>query len=381
MKQVINTETVPIKLWLDDIEEGALMQARNLANLPFVFKWVAIMPDSHQGYGMPIGGVLATSGVIVPNAVGVDIGCGMAACKTSLTEISTEALKSVMGKIRKVIPVGFNHQAEEQRWDGFDDAPDIPIIQRELSSAKKQLGTLGGGNHFIEIQRGDDGHIWLMIHSGSRNFGLKTADEYHKTAQRLCEKWYSFMPDKDLAFLPIDTDAGNAYYKAMNYCLKFAQANRALMMGRAIDALYSETGATVLDEIDIHHNYAAFEHHYGKDVLVHRKGATRATLGLTGIIPGSMGTFSYITEGLGNPESFFSSSHGAGRRMGRNEAKRTLNLESEQVKMAGIVHGLRSASELDEAPGAYKDIDVVMKNQNDLVKIRVSLSPLANIKG
>ncbi len=381
MKQVINTETVPIKLWLDDIEEGALMQARNLANLPFVFKWVAIMPDSHQGYGMPIGGVLATSGVIVPNAVGVDIGCGMAACKTSLTEISTEALKSVMGKIRKVIPVGFNHQAEEQRWDGFDDAPDIPIIQRELSSAKKQLGTLGGGNHFIEIQRGDDGHIWLMIHSGSRNFGLKTADEYHKTAQRLCEKWYSFMPDKDLAFLPIDTDAGNAYYKAMNYCLKFAQANRALMMGRAIDALYSETGATVLDEIDIHHNYAAFEHHYGKDVLVHRKGATRATLGLTGIIPGSMGTFSYITEGLGNPESFFSSSHGAGRRMGRNEAKRTLNLESEQVKMAGIVHGLRSASELDEAPGAYKDIDVVMENQNDLVKIRVSLSPLANIKG
>jgi len=381
MKQVINTETVPIKLWLDDIEEGALMQARNLANLPFVFKWVAIMPDSHQGYGMPIGGVLATSGVIVPNAVGVDIGCGMAACKTSLTEISTEALKSVMGKIRKVIPVGFNHQAEEQRWDGFDDAPDIPIIQRELSSAKKQLGTLGGGNHFIEIQRGDDGHIWLMIHSGSRNFGLKTADEYHKTAQRLCEKWYSFMPDKDLAFLPIDTDAGNAYYKAMNYCLKFAQANRALMMGRAIDALYSETGATVLDEIDIHHNYAAFEHHYGKDVLVHRKGATKATLGLTGIIPGSMGTFSYITEGLGNPESFFSSSHGAGRRMGRNEAKRTLNLESEQVKMAGIVHGLRSASELDEAPGAYKDIDVVMENQNDLVKIRVSLSPLANIKG
>jgi len=379
--KIFEGKNVPIKSWCNNPEEGAIEQAKNLASLPFIFKQVCLMPDTHQGYGMPIGGVLATSGVIVPNAVGVDIGCGMAACKTSLTEISTETLKSVMGKIRKVIPVGFNHQAEEQRWDGFDDAPDIPIIQRELSSAKKQLGTLGGGNHFIEIQRGDDGHIWLMIHSGSRNFGLKTADEYHKTAQRLCEKWYSFMPDKDLAFLPIDTDAGNAYYKAMNYCLKFAQANRALMMGRAIDALYSETGATVLDEIDIHHNYAAFEHHYGKDVLVHRKGATRATLGLTGIIPGSMGTFSYITEGLGNPESFFSSSHGAGRRMGRNEAKRTLNLESEQVKMAGIVHGLRSASELDEAPGAYKDIDVVMENQNDLVKIRVSLSPLANIKG
>ena len=381
IKRVIGTERVPIKLWLDDIEDGALQQARNLANLPFVYKWVAIMPDSHQGYGMPIGGVIATTGVIIPNAVGVDIGCGMAAIRTSLTEIDTETLKRVMEKIREQIPVGFNHQAENQLWDGFDDAPDIPIIQRELSSAKKQLGTLGGGNHFIEIQRGDDGHIWIMIHSGSRNFGLKTANEYHKKAQFLCSKWYSFMPDKDLAFLPIEDETGNEYYQAMNYCLKFARANRALMMNRALSAMYSETGATSTEEIDIHHNYAVFEHHYGKDVLVHRKGATKATLGLTGIIPGSMGTSSYITEGLGNPESFFSSSHGAGRRMGRKEAERTLNLESEQEKMTGIIHGLRSVSELDEAPGAYKDIDVVMGNQSDLVQILVTLTPLANVKG
>ena len=381
IKQVIDTERVPIKLWLDDIEEGALQQARNLANLPFVYKWVAIMPDSHQGYGMPIGGVLATQGVIVPNAVGVDIGCGMTAVKTSLTEIDTETLKRVMGKIREVIPVGFSHQVENQAWDGFDDAPDIPVIQRELASAKKQLGTLGGGNHFIEIQRGDDDHIWIMIHSGSRNFGLKTADEYHKKAQLLCTKWHSFIPDKDLAFLPIDDNAGNEYYRAMNYCLNFAKANRALMMNRALSTLYSETGAIWLEGINIHHNYAAFEHHYGKDVLVHRKGATKATLGLTGIIPGSMGSSSYITEGLGNPESFCSSSHGAGRRMGRKEAERMLNLEAEQEKMAGIVHGLRSKNELDEAPGAYKNIDVVMKNQSDLTKILVTLKPLANIKG
>lgn len=379
--QVIDTEKAPIKLWLDVIEDGALQQARNLANLPFVYKWVAIMPDSHQGYGMPIGGVLATKGVIIPNAVGVDIGCGMSATKTSLTEIDIETLKRVMGKIREVIPVGFNHQLEGQLWDGFDDAPDIPIIQRELLSAKKQLGTLGGGNHFIEIQRGDDGYIWVMIHSGSRNFGLKTANEYHKKAQFLCSKWYSFMPDKDLAFLPIEDETGSEYFRAMNYCLKFAGANRTLMMNRAMSAIYSETGAKGLNEIDIHHNYASFERHYGKDILVHRKGATKATLGLTGIIPGSMGTSSYITEGLGNPESFFSSSHGAGRRMGRKEAERILNLENEQEKMAGIIHGLRSKSELDEAPGAYKDIDIVMKNQSDLTKILVTLSPLANIKG
>lgn len=381
IKQVVDTERMPIKLWLDDIEDGALQQARNLANLPFVYKWVAIMPDSHQGYGMPIGGVLATTGVIVPNAVGVDIGCGMSATKTTLTEIDTDSLKRVMGKIREIVPVGFNHQLEDQLWDSFDDAPDIPIIQRELSSAKKQLGTLGGGNHFIEIQKGDDDHIWVMIHSGSRNFGLKTANEYHKKAQVLCSKWYSFMPDKDLAFLPIEDETGNEYYRAMNYCLAFAKSNRALMMNRVMSAMYSETGATSLNEIDIHHNYAAFEHHYGKDVLVHRKGATKATLGLTGIIPGSMGASSYITEGLGNPESFFSSSHGAGRRMGRKEALLTLNLVKEQEKMAGIIHGLRSISELDEAPGAYKNIDAVMKNQCDLTKILVTLSPLANIKG
>lgn len=381
IKQVIDTERVPIKMWLGDIEDGALQQARNLANLPFVYKWVAIMPDSHQGYGMPIGGVIATLGVIVPNAVGVDIGCGMAAAKTDLTEIDTETLKRIMGKTREAIPVGFNHQTEHQVWDGFDNAPDIPIIQKELLSAKKQLGTLGGGNHFIEIQRGDDGHIWVMIHSGSRNFGLKTANEYHKKAQMLCSKWHSFMPDKDLAFLPIEEPAGNEYYTAMNYCLKFAKANRALMMDRVESAIYSETGAKIGRMFDVHHNYAVFEHHYGKDVLVHRKGATKASEGMVGIIPGSMGTSSYITEGLGNPESFFSSSHGAGRRMGRKEAERSLNLKDEQAKMAGIVHGLRSVNELDEAPGAYKDIDVVMENQSDLVKTLVTLTPIANIKG
>jgi len=379
--KVIDSEKLPIKMWLTDIEDGALQQAKNLANLPFVYKWISIMPDSHQGYGMPIGGVMATQGVIVPNAVGVDIGCGMAAIKTSLTDISTEELKLAMGKIREVIPVGFNHHPEDQEWDGFDDAPDIQTIQDQLPSARKQLGTLGGGNHFIEIQKGSDDHIWIMIHSGSRNFGKKTADIYHKLAQKLCNRWHVQLPDKDLAFLPIETDEGKEYFRAMKYCLNFAEGNRDLMARRTLMCLSSVVDCYMEDEIDIHHNYAAFENHYGKDVLVHRKGATKATLGLRGIIPGSMGTSSYITKGLGNPESFESCSHGAGRRMGRKDAVRTLNLKDEQDKMTGIVHGLRDASNLDEAPGAYKNIDEVMKNQEDLVEIKISLKPLASIKG
>lgn len=378
---VITTEKIPIKLWLENIEDGALAQAKNLANLPFAFKWIAIMPDLHQGYGMPIGGVLATNSVIVPNAVGVDIGCGIVAVRTSLKDLDTETLKKIMGKTREAIPVGFTHQKEDQAWDGFNEAPDLPIIQRELNSSKKQLGTLGGGNHFIEIQKGDDGFVWLMIHSGSRNFGLKTADIYHKTAVKLCERWSSDLPDKELSFLPMETQEGQDYFKAMNYCLKFAQANRSSMMKRLSEIVTETTGAKMEEEVNIHHNYAVMEHHFNKDVLVHRKGATKATEGLIGIIPGSMGTSSYIVEGLGNGESFKSCSHGAGRRMGRKEAIRTLNLQEEQKKMNGILGAPESQAELEEAPGAYKDIDKVMANQKDLVKIKVKLKPLAVIKG
>ncbi len=378
--RVIDSEKLPIKLWLETIEDEALAQARNLANLPFAFRHIAIMPDSHVGYGMPIGGVLATMGVIICNAVGVDIGCGMMAVKTSLSGIDEPTLKLILGEIRKAVPVGFNHHEEPRTWKGFDRAPDIEIIQAELSSARCQLGTLGGGNHFIEIQKGDDGYIWIMLHSGSRNFGFKTAHVYHERAKALCERWHSDIPHKDLSFLPMDDPAGREYFDAMNFCLDFAQANRAEMMARIMD-IVARCGAEFDAPINIHHNYAAMEHHFGQNVMVHRKGATRAYAGQPGIIPGSMGTASYITEGLGNPESFMSSSHGAGRRMGRAEATRTLDLEAEQAKMAGIVHGLRNQKDLDEAPGAYKDIDEVMSNQSDLVKIVTRLRPLAVIKG
>ncbi len=380
---VITSEKRPVKMWLDDIEDGALEQAKNLANLPFTFKHVAIMPDAHQGYGMPIGGVLATHGVVIPNAVGVDIGCGMIAVKTSITYLNTDLLKEIMGKIREVVPVGFNHQKENQEWSGFDEAPDIKVIQDQLSSARKQLGTLGGGNHFIEIQKGSDGFIWIMVHSGSRNFGYRIAKEYNDKARKLCERWYSDIPDMELAFLPIETTEAKEYLEAMNYALDFSYANRKIMLDNILRCFREYTSVIADDEINIHHNYAAWENHFGKNVIVHRKGATLARERTIGIIPGSQGTKSYIVKGKGNPESFNSCSHGAGRRMGRKQATRELCLDDEirRLDEQGIVHGIRNVQDLDEAAGAYKDISKVMANQSDLVEMLVELQPLAVIKG
>ncbi len=374
---------VPVKLWLDDIEDGAISQALDLSRLPFAFHHIAIMPDSHQGYGMPIGGVMATEGVIVPNAVGVDIGCGMAIVVTNIRDTSPEILKAIMGEIRDRVPVGFAHHKERREWSGFDSAPDLVVIQRELGPAHNQIGTLGGGNHFIEIQKGSDGYVYVMIHSGSRNFGLKIAKEYHDRARVLCERWYSDIPNPDLSFLPME-NGGGEYWEAMKFALAFARENRRQMMVAIEDAIRTVTGASLFGDIfDIHHNYAAMEHHFGKNVMVHRKGAVKAYEGDKGIIPGSQGTASYIVRGLGNPESFMSSSHGAGRKLGRAAAQRTLSLADEQRRLdeRGIIHSVRGVRDLDEAAGAYKDIDVVMANQTDLVAIEVKLEPLAVIKG
>jgi len=383
VRRIVDTEPLPIKLWLDDIEAGALQQAKNLANLPFAFKWIAVMPDCHQGYGMPIGGVLAARDVVVPNAVGVDIGCGMCAVRASLRGIDREALKTVLAGVRSRVPLGFAHHRHREEWSGFDRAPDLPVIQRELDAARFQLGTLGGGNHFIELQRGPDGAVWIMLHSGSRNFGLKVATEYHRQARRLCESRGYSLPDADLAYLPMDTKEASDYLAAMNFALDFAKENRFRMVENVKQALLDVLPASFGETINIHHNYAAVETHYGAEVVVHRKGATAAAAGQTGLVPGSQGATSYVVRGKGNPESFMSCSHGAGRRMGRNQARRQLNLEKEQrdLDRRGIIHSLRGVKDLDEAAGAYKDIAQVMRDQEDLVEVVTELTPLAVIKG
>ena len=389
MKRVISTEKAPIKLWLDEIEDGALRQAKNLANLPFIFKHLAIMPDAHEGYGMPIGGVLATNNVVIPNAVGVDIGCGMCAVKTSLTNIDKLQLQSIVELIKQRIPVGFKHQEKRQDDNLMPKGyliDDMQVIKKEYNSALKQIGTLGGGNHFIEIQKGDDGFIWIMIHSGSRNLGKKVADYYNKIAVKLNEMWFSQVEKaKELAFFPIQTKEAKEYFDEMSYCVEFALSNRRLMMENAKGCFQDSLNLSIefAPIINIAHNYARWENHFNTDVIVHRKGATSAKVGEIGIIPGSQGTKSYIVEGIGNADSFMSCSHGAGRKMGRKQAQRELNLENEiqAMEKQGIIHNIKSVSDLDEASGAYKDIDIVMENQKDLVRILVGLKPLAVVKG
>lgn len=383
MEKVITSERIPVKLWLGDIEDGAMVQAVNLARLPFAFHHVAIMPDAHQGYGMPIGGVLATRGAVVPNAVGVDIGCGMCAVRTSLTEYYSDPLKVAMGEIRKRVPVGFNHHSEKQEWEGFSRAVEVPVVKNELQAAAYQIGTLGGGNHFMEIQYGDDGRVWLMLHSGSRNFGLKIANEFHAKAKALCEKFHSYIPDPDLAFLPLGTQEAEDYLAAMNYALSFALESRLRMISAMQESIRVAFGDVEFEApINVHHNYARMENHFGHNVMVHRKGATSAKAGELGLIPGSQGTASYVVRGLGNPESFQSCSHGAGRKMGRKQACRELSLAYEVKRLddMGVIHGIRSEKDLDEAAGAYKDIELVMANQADLVEVVTKLRPLAVIK-
>jgi tRNA-splicing ligase RtcB len=385
-KAIIETEALPIKLWLeeDQLDEGALDQARDLANLPYAFRHIAIMPDSHQGYGMPIGGVLATRGVLVPNAVGVDIGCGMCSLRTSLEEIETEDLKAILGRIRETVPVGFarHDTPQDEAWMPKRRG-NLPIVDQEYDKALYQIGTLGGGNHFIEVQKGSDGYIWIMIHSGSRNLGFTVANHYHEVAKELNETSGARVPE-DLAHLPETSEAFALYRDEMNYCIEFALANRQLMMERVKEAFVE-----VLSDVEFSHfinkphNFAAEEEHFGERVIVHRKGATRARAGEWGMIPGSQGTRSFLVKGKGEAYSFESCSHGAGRVMSRAKARKTLDFkeEVESLKQRGVLHAMRGRKDLDEAPGSYKDIDTVMRNQTDLVDVEIELEPLAVVKG
>ena len=381
----------PVKIWTSDVEESAMRQIENLTTLPFLFHHLAIMPDVHAGMGMPIGGVLACKDAVIPNAVGVDIGCGMCAVKTSwkVEDIPADVLrKQIMRGIRKRIPLGMDHhkEAQDERYlpQGYD-IDKLEIVKRRSQSILHEVGTLGGGNHFIELQKDEEGSLWIMIHSGSRNLGKQVGDYYNKIAAHLNGIWHSSVsPDIRLPFLARGSREFEMYWKEMLFCIDFALCNRRLMMERIEEVLAdSLKGIEFEPMINIAHNYAAFENHFGQNVIVHRKGATLAREGVTGIIPGSQGTASYIVEGLGNPDSFCSCSHGAGRLMSRTMAIKTLDMRQEvdYLEARGIVHAIRSQEDMQEASGAYKDIEEVIANELDLVKVKTRLLPVAVIKG
>lgn len=379
--KIFDLGRIPIKSWADEVEDEALQQAVNLSNLPFAYSHIALMADVHVGFGMPIGGVLASRGVIIPNAVGVDIGCGIIAAKTDIKNINIDQIENIVDKAHKTIPLGYKHHKKPREWKGFHNPPNSKVVLEELEAARYQLGTLGGGNHFMTIEQGSDGHIWLMVHSGSRNFGYKIANYYNKIANEINKETKLSPPKQDLAGLYIDSEEGQEYFIAMNYALEFARENRKQLLEQFYAIFREETHShRILQKIGIHHNYAAIESHFGEEVIVHRKGAIRAESGELGIIPGSMGTPSYIVEGLGNEESFKTCSHGAGRVMSRKMANKLITREMADKAMEGIVHkGWRG--DLSEAPMAYKDIEEVIANQKDLVKPVVKLTPLGVVKG
>ncbi len=384
--KIIKTDKLTIKAWLEDLEPGALRQAKNLANFPFAFSHIAIMSDAHQGYGMPIGGVMATEGVIVPNAVGLDIGCGVRALKTNLLEINRDSLKKIGSEIKKVIPLGFKRYQQAQAEELMPDLAKEKIIKRQYQAARYQLASLGGGNHFIEVQLGSDGHIWLMVHSGSRNLGKQVADYYNWQAIKLNQQLGASLPSSwQLAYLPLNHKLGHDYILAMNYCRQWAVNNRKLMTDKILtifNQVLKNKGIRVEQEIDVAHNYASEEEHFSKKVIVHRKGATLAGKNTIGLIPGSQGMCSYVVLGKGNPASFNSCSHGAGRQMSRQQARQKLDLKTERAKLdkMGVLHCLAQPSDLDEAAGAYKEIKTVISQQADLVEVLIELRPLMVIK-
>ena len=402
-------QLVPIKAWLggkEDLEETCLQQALNLANLPFAFRHIALMPDTHSGYGMPIGGVLASSEVIILNAVGVDIGCGMGFVHTNvpaklLREVKTSQgtlAQNLVGQIMRDIPQGFDHHKVPQKSEFLDQYPVQKLYHYgrgklpAIDEAYRQLGTLGGGNHFIELQEDDQGYLGIMVHTGSRNVGFKVANYFNRLAKDLNARMKSDVPPVfDLAYLPLETKEAQGYLEWMDFALEFARHNRKKIMGRVQEivrqGLARYAGIKEVEfskEVNAHHNYAALEHHFGQDVWVHRKGAIRARQGELGIIPGAMGSYSFIVEGLGNPESFCSASHGAGRVMGRKEAVRTYGVEEvlADFKKKDVVLGKRQKRDTpEEYYKAYKDIEDVMEKQVDLVKPVLRVKTVAVVKG
>ena len=387
----------PIKLWADDIEASALQQLKNVAQLPFIHKnGVVAMPDVHWGIGATVGSVIATQGAIIPAAVGVDIGCGMNAIRTSLTASDLpDSLTELRHDIERSIPLGAGgkHQKIEIVEAHFKRLPQGDprwgrslmggvTNDKGLERASAQLGTLGSGNHFIEICLDEAQSVWVMLHSGSRGTGNIVGRQFIEQAKQLMEKYFISLPDKNLAYFPINTQEFEDYVSAVSWCQDYALINRQIMLELIINSMHHRLPPfTLMDEaISCHHNYVERENHFGENLWVTRKGAIRAREGDLGIIPGSMGTKSYIVRGKGNPESYNSCSHGAGRRMGRKEAARRFTITDLEQQTQGV-ECRKDAAVIDEIPAAYKDIDVVMANQTDLVEIVHTLKQICCIKG
>ncbi|APR86586.1 Hypothetical protein A7982_11935 [Minicystis rosea] len=378
---------VDIHLWapVNQVESSALDQLRNVAALPWVFHHVAAMADVHLGAGATVGSVIAMKDAVSPAAVGVDIGCGMGAVRTNLVASDLpDSLHRLRSDLEKRVPVGFSAHDEEVSspaaealWEEFPTLTEK--VQSLFRRARLQLGTLGGGNHFIEICLDGEQNVWIMLHSGSRNIGKELAEIHMAKAKKLAHN--RDLPDRDLAVFLAGTEEMKAYRRDLFWAQRYARINRETMLDLVLDVLREhfpnlETGQAIF----CHHNYVAEEHHYGHEVLVTRKGAIRAGQGELGIIPGSMGTRSYIVRGLGNPESFESASHGAGRRMSRGEAKRRFTIK-DLLKQTEGVECRKDGGVLDEIPGAYKPIEQVMENQRDLVEIVAELKQVLCIKG
>ena len=382
---------VPILSWANhELGHQEIKMAKNTASLPFVFKHVALMPDVHLGKGALVGSVIATKEAIIPAAVGVDIGCGMAAIKTPYTADQLEGkLKKIRLDIEAAIPVGFNQNKDTDKtvdnWQGWQQFKDLhPGVQHLESKAMKQMGSLGGGNHFIEVCLDTENSVWLMLHSGSRNIGNMLAQCHISTAKELTRLANTQLPDLDLAYFVQGTPEFAAYWRDLQWAQNYARFNREAMMARFKRIIEKHLAggkqAKPLLEVNCHHNYAEQEVHFGEEVYVTRKGAVRAREQDYGIIPGSMGAKSFIIKGKGNAHSYCSCSHGAGRLMSRNKAKENFSLDDLLEQTQGV-ECRKDTGILDEIPGAYKPIEQVMANQSDLVEVVATLKQVVCVKG
>ncbi|MCB9871260.1 MAG: RtcB family protein [Planctomycetes bacterium] len=398
------TEGVPIKAWVDGvhIDDNALQQLRNVARLGIVHEWVAAMPDVHWGIGATVGSVIPTRNAIIPAAVGVDIGCGMMAVQTTLAASDLpDQLDGVRNVIERTVPHGFTDRGGKNDRGSWRDAPaeaetawrklrpDYERIVAKYPSLNRgrtheHVGTLGTGNHFIEVCLDQDDRVWVMLHSGSRGVGNRIGTHFIALAKKDMKQHLANLPDKDLAYFEEGAEHFDDYVFAVSWAQRFARANRDVMMHRIVAALQASRllpkFSTTDMAVNCHHNYVSREEHYGAEVFVTRKGAVRAGRGDLGIIPGSMGARSFIVRGLGNPESFESCSHGAGRVMSRGQAKREISL-AEHAEATAHVECRKDHDVLDESPRAYKDIDKVMAAQADLVEIVHTLRQVVCVKG